>query len=360
MKQTKAIADLRQLCCLGLDKEIVIPAFLRALCTALPSSNNAFTGVDARLNPVYHMMDDPVDEFNPDLCADFITPERSSRAAAWFKLHPILPDFKILDDAFYRSDLYNLFYRPANIHYHLHVPVSRLGKPIGMLTVCRPRNHKPFNVREQKLVTFLLPYVTHALSVSNNNALQYNGQGQSSMMVMNTQGDIVYLADNAEHLLALATCPPIHKSFYNQKQTVLHLLKQLCQNLNGIFQGNNAAPPSCSYTNGYGRFTFNACWLNPYENEPGHLIGITIYHQEPVLLKALRAMQTSPLSPVQKEVALLITQGLSNEKIGEKLHIKLTTVKDHVTKLFIKLDIHRREELLPTLLALEKQRRIQK
>jgi Bacterial regulatory proteins, luxR family len=45
-------------------------------------------------------------------------------------------------------------------------------------------------------------------------------------------------------------------------------------------------------------------------------------------------------------VALLLAQGVSSEKIGERLHIKYTTVKDHVRKIFDKLDIHQREELL--------------
>ena len=81
---------------------------------------------------------------------------------------------------------------------------------------------------------------------------------------------------------------------------------------------------------------------------------MTIEHQEPLTLKILRTMQGLPLSPVQKQVALLLAQGISNEKIGERLNIKLTTVKDHISKIFDKLGIYRREELLPMLLALDK------
>jgi ATP/maltotriose-dependent transcriptional regulator MalT len=51
----------------------------------------------------------------------------------------------------------------------------------------------------------------------------------------------------------------------------------------------------------------------------------------------------------------LLAQGVSSEKIGEPLHIKYTTVKDHVRKIFDKLDIHQREELL----AKEKEQLIQ-
>lgn len=56
----------------------------------------------------------------------------------------------------------------------------------------------------------------------------------------------------------------------------------------------------------------------------------------------------------QKEVALLLAQGCSNEIICQRLHIKLTTTKSHIRKIFAKMGIHGREELLPLLLALNK------
>jgi hypothetical protein len=46
LKQSNAIAYLRQLCCLGLSKEVVIPEFLRAVRAVIPSDNNLFTGIN--------------------------------------------------------------------------------------------------------------------------------------------------------------------------------------------------------------------------------------------------------------------------------------------------------------------------
>jgi DNA-binding NarL/FixJ family response regulator len=131
-------------------------------------------------------------------------------------------------------------------------------------------------------------------------------------------------------------------------------LGQLCRNLQSIFQGKHAAPPSWIMTNGRGRFNFHACWLNKQNNEPGALIGMTVKHHEPLVLKLLRGLQNLPLSPAQKQVALLLAQGSTNEKIREHLNIKLSTTKEHISKIFDKLGIYRREELLPLLLALDK------
>ena len=130
-------------------------------------------------------------------------------------------------------------------------------------------------------------------------------------------------------------------------------LAHLCRNLDAVFRGQPATPPCWSFIGTNGRFIFRAYWLNRQNNEPGALVGMTIEHQEPVVLKILRAMKNLPLSPMQKEVALLLAQSVSSEKIGERLHIKPSTVKDHIGKIFGKLDIHQRDELLPSLLALD-------
>ena len=95
---------------------------------------------------------------------------------------------------------------------------------------------------------------------------------------------------------------------------------------------------------------FHAHWLDNANQEPSGMIGVNIELHEPQLLRLLRALQQFQLPPVQREVALLIAEGLSNEEIGIHLHIKLTTVKDHVRRIFVKLDIARREDLLSKLL----------
>lgn len=174
---------------------------------------------------------------------------------------------------------------------------------------------------------------------------------------MNSQGQIEFMSTQAKTLLALVCHPTITTETHTEIE-LLAKLAQLCRNLNTIFHGKHADPPSWSYTNGRGRFIFRAYWLNRESTEPSGFIGMTIEHQEPLTLKLLRAMQKLPLPPMQKQVALMVAQGFSNEKISEQMHIKLSTVKDHLSKIFTTLDINHREELLPKLLALEKSQAI--
>ena len=356
MKQSNALAYLRQLCCSGLGKETIIPEFLRAVKTVLPSGNNTFTGVDEQLNPSYHILEfvaADIDERTPIVISSFFTPERRSCAAVLLSQKPVLTDWTFLDEPFYRSDLHNLIFRRFNQHHCLHALVIQEGKPAGMLSLFRPRHQKPFDSCEQALFTHLLPYVAHALQAPDDKDIQYSENGSSGMMIMDTQGTMLYLSREAKILLALACHPILTVDARSKEIELLAKLTQLCRNLEAVFRGQQAAPTSWCYTGTNGRFMFRAYWLDRQNNEPGRLLGMTIEHQEPLALKILRAMQNLPLSPTQKEVAMLLAQGVSSEKIGERLHIRPTTVKDHIGKIFTKLDIHHREELLHKLLALD-------
>lgn len=57
-----------------------------------------------------------------------------------------------------------------------------------------------------------------------------------------------------------------------------------------------------------------------------------------------RGQLPEPLSRRELEILNLIAQGLSNEEIGERLYISLSTVKGHNQNIFAKLDVRRRTE----------------
>jgi len=52
----------------------------------------------------------------------------------------------------------------------------------------------------------------------------------------------------------------------------------------------------------------------------------------------------SPLSKRELEILQLIAQGLSNQEIGDKFCIALSSVKGHNQKIFAKLRVQRRTE----------------
>lgn len=68
------------------------------------------------------------------------------------------------------------------------------------------------------------------------------------------------------------------------------------------------------------------------------------------LMSALRGDDTGPeedpriaaLSPREREILVLIGEGLTNREIGERLFLAEKTVKNHISRLLAKLDVERR------------------
>jgi DNA-binding CsgD family transcriptional regulator len=353
MSPNHASAYLRQICCSGLNGDTAIVEFLKAVPILISSNSNTFSVCERGLDPTYHLAGFDLGDMAAKvskIVSHHHTPTRLQRAIDWFSRHPILHDLKITDEGFYSTDLYNLIYRRFDMHHALWALVPLDNKRTGILGLYRPKNRKPFDNRDQTLLADLLPYVTHACQASNDDESETCGKGQTGLLVMDVQGRIVYQSPEGKRLLNMARYPRLIVDADRQDR-LLPGLRGLCGNLQAVYRGRAGPPPSFTHTGANGEFRFRGHWLDPCGGEAGGLIGVTIDHRLPVTLKILRAMRNLPLSPAQKEVALLLAKGVSFEQIGRRLHIKPTTVKDHAGKIYTKLNIRQRDELLPSLLA---------
>ncbi|GMT42150.1 MAG: DNA-binding response regulator [bacterium] len=63
-------------------------------------------------------------------------------------------------------------------------------------------------------------------------------------------------------------------------------------------------------------------------------------------INALKNNRTAKLTDKEKEVVNLISQGFTNKEVGKKLHISEPTVKTHLYRIFRKLDIKNRAQLV--------------
>lgn len=192
-KNSNNLAYLRQLCCLGLDKEIVIAEFLRAVRSVIPSENNVCTTLKPAFILDNHILGFDVSEvvnLPVELVAYFLTPERMMRSAAWFAHYPVLTDPTIVwDKDYYSSDPYNLVWRKLDQHHFLYAPVYQFGKPVALLGLFRPKQHSPFNRHEQALLPQLTPYIAHALGADKSKTIIYSETGSSGLLILNTNGE---------------------------------------------------------------------------------------------------------------------------------------------------------------------------
>jgi DNA-binding CsgD family transcriptional regulator len=354
MKHCNDLAYLRQLCCLGLGREIVMPEFLKAVRTLIPSNNNFYAGTNGDGVPNYYLtaMSAPnYLETAADVLPKFFTPERRSVVYQQFNQYPAITSHVLLDKQFFQTDFYNLMWQPCDQYHFILAPVIVNKRIAGLFFLFRPLADPSFSVNEQKLCIQLLPYIAHALQEPKFIDTDYVNSGQSGLTITDKWGAIVHTSPSAERLLSRAMQANSNGDNPYKHTRLPQPLVKLCRNLDILFNGEDAPPPALTHTNSAGRFIFRAYWLDGLNNSANDLIGVTIEHQEPLTLKITRNLQTQPLSATQKEVTLLLAKGHSNEKIGQQLHIKTTTVKDHISKIYTKLNISHRKELLPRLLS---------
>ena len=76
--------------------------------------------------------------------------------------------------------------------------------------------------------------------------------------------------------------------------------------------------------------------------DASHLVGVPVVSVE----RTPSADMLEPLTPRQKEVALLIIDGLSNGQIASELGISIATVKDHVHAILDRLNLSSRVALI--------------
>ena len=355
MKHCNELAYLRQLCCLGLGREIVMPEFLKAVRAVIPSNNNFYAGTNENGEPNYYLVAMPVPNYLEtavDVLPKFFTPERRSVVYQQFNQYPAITRHLLLDKQFFQTDFYNLMWQPCDQYHFILTPVFVNKSIAGLFFLFRPLADQSFSVSEQKLCIQLLPYIAHALQEPKYIDTDYVSSGQAGLMIADKRGTIVHSSPSAGKLLARAALQANSNGGNPYKHSLLPPpLIKLCRNLGKLFEGEDAPPPALTHTNSAGRFIFRVYWLDHLNNNPSGLMGVTIEYQEPLTLKITRNLQSQPLSATQKEVTLLLAKGYSNEMIGQQLYIKPTTVKDHISKIYTKLDISHRKELLPRLVS---------
>ncbi len=365
MKPVKAQAYIRQLCCLGLRQEALFLELLRALHNVIPSESNVFTGLNNKMVPAFliseHIVPEAMDVFMNE--SERVFPPIMAGMAKWFTRNRIMSDPSIVYERFYQSDFYHLVLRPANQHHALQAMIRHKGIPAGSLQLFRPQNQRPFSTHDQQQFERLLSYVEHGMRARSGTDGDYVDSSQAGMIILTSAGKVVYRSESAQALLTLAAYGawPVGQGRSTRDVEIPPAIRQICANLVQIFHGSDASPPVFSHTNGSGRFTFRAYWLQPPKINPdtditGHypaddaLIGVTIEHQEPLRLKLLRNMQIRGLSAREQEVCLALADGLSQPAIATCLKISTQTVVTYIRRIYEKLGVKNRETLLKKLL----------
>jgi DNA-binding CsgD family transcriptional regulator len=361
-RSAAAIAEsrFRQLCCLGLGAEAVIPAVLAELREIIPSLGRTFFFLDdnSALRNVY-------DE-NPEApkIAQFYVenfynrPDREMGAGFEDALRRRvgvegLEEIVNVDvRTFYGSDLYNLIYRPLGYDGMIRIACWDGGRPVGGLMLSRAPGDRRFSDEERQHLNRLEPFLAIAASGPEGGSDRLVDSGRAGVIVASAAGKLIHASAEARTLLFYACHPTIVGGRQEPRETELpRQVVGLCLRLQRIFAGDTeTGAPACHFRNAWGGFRFQAQWLEGPDSASG-LIGIAISHQEPITVHLLRWIARLPLSPRQAEICLLLAGGGSQQEIAVRLGISKHTAVAHSRAIYERLGVHSRSDLVGLMLT---------
>jgi len=153
-------------------------------------------------------------------------------------------------------------------------------------------------------------------------------------------------------LLAMKTVAP--RRAREGERVVAEFLREVCSNFTKP-DGTTIDHLDSEYESSWGRFRIRAYRLpNP---QPGRAdyVGLLVGRFEPRALALARGTGASRLSPQQRQVALLLAEGKSNQEIARALALTFNTASYHVKQVFARLQVHSREEVEGVLLTLARE-----
>ena len=357
MKQSAVRARIRQICCLGLPGPMLMPALLPALREVVPSDSAGFFWVDHK----GHMKNLYAERLlPPDAMALYFERFYDSRHGSFrraFRSRAAAPDGVVATSAdaeLARSEYYQEILKRLDAHHVLYGVACDNEIALGQVSLYRAADAPAFSPQERADLVSVMRYVSHGIAVDGSlRAAREQGafhhSGEEAMFVTDRAGKIRHASERARRLLLLATTSQINAQSLRSaaNENAARVLATLAGRLEAAARGaEGAQPPSLTIDTQWGRFGLRACWLDDDWQSSAALVGVSIHREEPALLRFVQALGRVPISIQQREIALLIAQGRSNQEIADGLGVSLNTVSYHVKQLFTKLDVHDRAEAI--------------
>ena len=362
---TGATARFKQLCCLGVRGEQVMPALLDELHTIVPFAGCTVFFVDTQLRVTNSYRE----ETAPRTIALYMQEFHGRRGR---ELGGAFPDaihrqFGVEDstdalqpvgigmDAFWRSAFFNEIHRPFAHDWFLRLMIrgeGGRGRALGSITLYRPRGQGLWSADEKRRFAALEPFLATAFAADDHNEPPTAESEADALIIADRDGRPQNFSVGARELLFLATHPRITSDAdYSRIDQLPPQVSELCRNLARLSAGDgSAAPPTLWLRNTWGTFAFKAHWLEGGDASAG-LIGIAIRRREPLPIRIVRRVGELDLGWRQAQVCVLLANGHSHEAIADRLGISRHTAITHGRWIYNKLDVHNRTELVTKLLA---------
>ena len=348
---------IRKLCGLGLPAQTLAPSLLPALRQVIPSHSAAVFWVDER----YEMTGLYAERLLPPEAMERYYEKHYQQPLTGFPrafaARASAPDpvsvhkyTKIEQESDYfrgvlsRLDAYQILYGV------LRDPL----RPIGQISIYRGEHDPAFGRRDQDALRGLLRYLSVGLrpAAPSSEAAVLPEVVEEWLGIVAIDGTPLSAPPDWSRLVRLLAIQEVTpRGAHDEQRTVAQFLKRICARLTasdgsalGLFDSEHQSP--------WGRFRIRAYRMPDLDGRRPDHVGILIGRTEPRTLALVRGTGASGLSPQQREVALLLADGKSNQEVARTLSLRLNTASYHVKQVFKRLKVHNRKEVERELLKL--------
>jgi DNA-binding CsgD family transcriptional regulator len=227
--------------------------------------------------------------------------------------------------------------------------VVRHGAPVASLMLYRPATATPFSSEERTAVKAAGRYLSlngHS-ALANTSAAMYRASGERALLLCEPEGQIARASVNGYGMLAQASgCPINRKTIPDEleragRDLIRHLLAEAAHRAARDTHGKDGG---VTLINAWGLFRMHVFW------GPSGPLGVLVERVEHLLVRLVAAMWHLDLSVQQGEVLLLLAQGLSHDRIADRMGVSHNTADYHIRQLYSKLGTHTREDAIAHLL----------
>ena len=355
----KEIVAIRQLCCLGIDGQQLVPILLPEIRKLIPAYSSTFLWANDQ-----HKFTNFFDE-SPDSTAyadaylnGFLdNKDREARPSLsdWLRTNSgVTTSERFMFQDFTRSGFYNEILRPLKYHHELIVGLKDGHHPLGILFIHRSLQDRNYSAEEENTLRRIAPYLVHGISHREPSQKTAESFTKSGMLVFDCAKNLVHIDSHGQQLLFLVANPTVSSDTFKRASSsdIPREILALCNPLTDLVSSQvnrdmSSAVPVWRHNNAWGAFTFRAHLVRPYANIVEPQIIVLCHYHEPVQAKFLRTCHDLCLTQKQINVAThLLMSGSSYTEIADRINVSVNTVIHHTQNIFTKVGVNNRIDFM--------------
>ncbi|TDM07977.1 MAG: hypothetical protein C4K60_00150 [Ideonella sp. MAG2] len=226
---------------------------------------------------------------------------------------------------------------PLGVEHFLYAIVRHQGVALGQLSLYRGPSAQPFSEADEATLAEVLHYLGEALAVPTPTPASAAQEHvvEEGLAVLDEQGRELFADAHWPRLVRLAqgdvlTPARAHEDAERLPRFVASLLAAIVASPQAVHRVDSA----------WGQFAFRRHHLSSAQGAAATALLVSRLSVEP--LRLAEGAAALGLSPQQREVAVMMAQGHSNQAIAEHMGVSLNTASYHVKQVFQRLDVHER------------------